>query len=791
MNRRNVLGGRAVDRAGMHGRQDTAVLPKRAARGIVRMACRDLSAVVLLLLGITASAWAAEAVWTAPQPPVLKPVIRRNYANDSDGNRIDDELEDRITVARAARDPSGVVGKAARREQVDQEQIGVELIFSEPVRQSQIDAFIALGGQIDYVYKAVSYGWHGRIKARDIPFLIEPMGSSLVQIAPEYEVGLYMDVASQIGRVRPIWRSGFAENAAGFHGDPNTTIAFIDSGLDDTHSDLVGRGVHWNDVSADADPHPIDYDGHGSAVAGVALGTGLAGGDAEGQLRLTYVSSQASWAHVSQPIALPVDATAVTSHAYWKGSSAWLDHVLWRKGTDMGDLRWIGGGQQGEFEASYVNVVDASEQDVFSAVLANWLGGTLNAVAIVNSVLGYPGVGDGYNTFRGVAPGCRWAASKLYAKDGRAFGSRMAVAIDDLVVNRIDKNIKIINISSGLQDSSGFPMRNEAIRDKVTSATHNGILIVVAAGNSGDEALEARRTMADPAGAGVALTVGAANDENRLTSYSTYGFGAPQAQMAEDYKPDLIAPGGSFYHTGVISVDSGSYDVYPRADREPNDYTCAVGTSLASPFVAGCAALVIEAMTRQGIQWDFQSDRHPRYVKMLLCATASETNAARENGQFDPTLERASQGPQGFPEAKDPYEGYGLVNPDAAVEAVCLLYTPGEVVLNELGSGASDQRVWARTVDLTADQAIEVLLINPAQADFDLYLYSAVPSDMGTPVVLASSTDPAEGGSESISYTPDSDEAVLLVVKRVSGSGTFELRPVQSNLPVSQVGPTR
>src|SRR5215470_9938051 len=41
--------------------------------------------------------------------------------------------------------------------------VNVELIFKEPITQEQIDKFAGLGGEITYIYKAVSYGWNGRI----------------------------------------------------------------------------------------------------------------------------------------------------------------------------------------------------------------------------------------------------------------------------------------------------------------------------------------------------------------------------------------------------------------------------------------------------------------------------------------------------------------------------------------------------------------------------------------------------------------------------------------------------
>ena len=40
-------------------------------------------------------------------------------------------------------------------------------------------------------------------------------------------------------------------------------------------------------------------------------------------------------------------------------------------------------------------------------------------------------------------------------------------------------------------------------------------------------------------------------------------------------------------------------------------------------------SVVIQAMEQQGTKWNYDSPEQPKYVKMLLCATASETNAAR------------------------------------------------------------------------------------------------------------------------------------------------------------------
>ena len=313
---------------------------------------------------------------------------------------------------------------------------------------------------------------------------------------------------------------------------------------------------------------------------------------------------------------------------------------------------------------------------------------------------------------------------------------------------------------------------------------NNGIVVVVAAGNGANDGFELFRKMADPARAAMAITVGATNDENALTEYSTYGFIMPRTNVGEDFKPDLVAPGGSTLYTGMMSADSGTSDGL-GVDKEPDDYASAMGTSFSAPFVSGSAALIIDAMQKKGTKWTFGSSNHPRYVKMLLCATASETNAQREGKQFNPSLDRAAAGPEGFPAGKDQQEGYGLINPDAAVEAVSQTYALGSAATGDLGGSATAKRVWARTVNLKAGCDISVSLANPDGGDFDLYLYSTAPSKTGTPVILASGTAAKAGGTESLQYAPTANTTALLVVKRVSGAGTFTMdRPRPARRPL-------
>jgi MYXO-CTERM domain-containing protein len=664
---------------------------------------------------------------------------------DRDHDRIDDDID----VAGPAADPNA--------------DVTVEAIFSRPIAQADIDAFLANGGTIKHVFRWLSYGWVGTLKRGALPSMVSALGSDLLVLAGDRPIGLHLDKATRTGRVRPVWVNGFAQGA-GFSGAGTTTIAIVDTGVDGSHTDLTGRMVFWADATGESGT-AIDPRGHGTHVAGIATGTGDAlglgttlkytdGGN------LTGISSGSGFVHAIDLFGSPLSLTSV---AHWStGGTTLLALMTGDNGAaNYTQVNNVVGASALTDTTSFTPVATKH----YSPLLAQRpTAPLLTSYAIANTVTGYPAATDSFNTLRGVAPGCAWGAVKVFHSDGTGSSSELGVGLDDVVGN----NVKVVNMSLGLTPAN---TTSTALRAKINSMVANGLVVVASAGNDGPTGI-----MSDPARAALALTVGAANDVNQLTDYTSTGFdpiadSTVPVDTREDEKPDVLAPGGSARYSDILSADSntaegdGPATTFP--DLVPNDYAGLHGTSMAAPFTSGAAALVIQALESTGLVWSYASSAHPLLVKMLLSASATETNQLREGdttpGATDPVLGR-------WPATKDRQEGYGIINPDAAIEAARVDFE-GTFTGTTTG-GPTDRRAWGRRIALKAGNAVSISLTSTS-GDFDLYLYSATPNPKGNPVVLAHSTNAGSGVAEQISYTAGADATAYFFVKRVSGSGTF------------------
>ncbi|MFE2632650.1 S8 family serine peptidase [Streptomyces sp. NPDC059374] len=220
----------------------------------------------------------------------------------------------------------------------------------------------------------------------------------------------------------------------------------------------------------------------------------------------------------------------------------------------------------------------------------------------VASIVGGSGAASG-GTRRGVAPKADLLIGKVLDDDG--YGSESGII--DGMEWAAGAHAKVVNMSLGADgQADGTDPMSQAL-NALTAST--GTLFVVAAGNTGP----APSTLGTPGAADAALTVGAVDRDDSLASFSSrgprYGDGA--------VKPDVTAPG-----VGIVAARAQGTTL---GDPVDSHYVSLSGTSMATPHVAGAAALLVQ----QHPDWS------PQQLKDALTSTASTvtgTGATEQGG---------------------------------------------------------------------------------------------------------------------------------------------------------------
>lgn len=197
-------------------------------------------------------------------------------------------------------------------------------------------------------------------------------------------------------------------------------------------------------------------------------------------------------------------------------------------------------------------------------VSANFLGGDTaeddngHGTHVASTIAGIDG------TYRGVAPDASLAVGKVCDNTGLCPTSALLAGID-WAVNTV--HAKVVNLSLGGPADETDPAI--AVINDLSAST--GTLFVVAAGNDGEFGTG---TVGAPAIANAALAVGAVDSEDELAPFSSRG----PRPSDNAVKPDITAPG-----VAIVAAKMGG------------GHTSKSGTSMATPHVAGSAALVAQA----------------------------------------------------------------------------------------------------------------------------------------------------------------------------------------------------
>jgi subtilisin family serine protease len=165
----------------------------------------------------------------------------------------------------------------------------------------------------------------------------------------------------------------------------------------------------------------------------------------------------------------------------------------------------------------------------------------------------------------GVAPAVRLHAYKVLSGAGFGYDSWIIAGIDRALDPDQNPNtpdaVDVINLSLGGGGDADSPL-SQAVDEAVAA----GVVCAVAAGNDGKPF-----TIGSPAAARRAITVGACTKSGEMAWFTSLGPAAPDWAI----KPDVVAPG-----VDITSTWPG------------NRYFSISGTSMATPHVAGTAALL-------------------------------------------------------------------------------------------------------------------------------------------------------------------------------------------------------
>ncbi|MFD9573945.1 S8 family serine peptidase [Streptomyces sp. NPDC059982] len=179
------------------------------------------------------------------------------------------------------------------------------------------------------------------------------------------------------------------------------------------------------------------------------------------------------------------------------------------------------------------------------------------------STVGGSGAASG-GAKKGVAPGTRLLSGKVLNDQGYGLDSWIIAGMEWAVESKAD----VVSMSLGDPSRTACDDPLAAAAERLSQ---QGPLFVVAAGNSGP----GNNTVSSPGCAPSVLTVGAVDRDDTTAVFSSRGPAGPQHTL----KPEIAAPG-----VGISAANMGGRGVYA--------YQSMSGTSMATPHVAGAAAVV-------------------------------------------------------------------------------------------------------------------------------------------------------------------------------------------------------
>lgn len=325
------------------------------------------------------------------------------------------------------------------------------------------------------------------------------------------------------------------------------------------------------------------------------------------------------------------------------------------------------------------------------------------------------GTGEGNATYIGTAPGAALIGLKVLNRRGSGDMSDVDAAIDWCITNKTVYGIRILSMSLGTSGSSDGTDSTSLL---VNQAYSSGMVVCVAAGNAGPNLY----TIGSPGAAADALTVGAMADPGEKGFFQAY-FSSRGPTADGRIKPDVSAPGYN-----IMSVASGTV----------TGYISKSGTSMATPFVAGTVALMLDA----------NPALTPGEIKTKIASTVLDFGPAGQDVDY----------------------GWGRLQSYEAIKSAGAFSGTGPVIPQHYYfTGAitvSGQNIYhSFPVTSTASPIAVTLILGNASSDFDIYLYNPA----GVNVAKAATNQ----RQETLTFIPTVTGTYQLKVYAKSGIGSY------------------
>jgi subtilisin family serine protease len=586
---------------------------------------------------------------------------------DENQNKIADSLENLSLIA-----SQPTTYNKTSLESYDSPPVYVTVMLKAKPTLTDINTFTLSGGILTTdLWDSCIYGFGGLIPRNKINSFSTSC-PNLLLIEQEATSHSYLAYATaQVGARNYVW------NTLGYLGDPTSAIAVIDTGIDSSHVDFpAGYGdkdfskkiVGWND-QVSTSTNPYDDNGHGSHCSGIASGDGFYSADTQGNAQTTWsgnlgaVSSSGTY-YMSGAMINKTGFINLTVRWANTGTAKLSAINLYYGGKTLNPSSWtplstVNTPSQNILYTLTYNVASTptSGYDLYH-VLMTLTRGTGSLYVAYNSSWPYYPPTDNHPAWSGIAPQSKLVGVKVLDNTGSGTSNQILNGINWIINNRVAYHITVTSMSLGFQSEVA------AIDSAVVNLVNSGITTVVAAGNSG----AGTNYIYSPGSVDEALTVSAINQFDGISSYSSQG--GTSRYSGTTIKPDIAAPGGSFFAAPIFSADTNANDAEGKwADLQTNDATPMQGTSMATPLVAGAVNILVQVMGGyNNWLWTRNQALQP---KMLLLMTSTETYPnGREQSSYSPTLDRGG---------KDSQEGYGRMNLDTAVDALTKSYLIGSI----------------------------------------------------------------------------------------------------------------